>query len=199
MRRFVPSLVAAAAIAATSGCGTSGGSGFSSSSRAPSSVDHVIITGNSIAANDFFVAPGGTNLGIALAATAENGGGTTALYVPGVTFTWGARLVDPTVDPPQQSQYSVGPVPNGSVKTCPNYAATGLFAPPGLSFANLPLSLDQTGATPLAPGHATNQVYFLPVAGLQPPYCVLVTATNAAGSGSGSVVVVVASNPNGPS
>ena len=193
MRGFVLSLAVVGTVATTA-CGSSGGTGFSSGASSPSSVDQIVISSQTGQANFFFLAPGGTNVPIALTAVAQNGGGVTALAANTSGFTWNARVVDPTTDPAAYWQYTTTTVPNGTVRSCPSISSP---PPAGISFANLPL--ERSDGTPLRSGTKTTAVKYAATPGLAPPYCVLVTATYGAGAGFGAVTIVVASNPNGPS
>ena len=110
--RFAPPLLAAFGLAFLPACGS--GFGGSSASQNPSVV---VLSTTSGQANDFAVAPGGTSpLGVA--AIAYTGSGALDEIVPGVTYTWAARYVNPLTDPPSVATYTAGPDPNG-FKTCP--------------------------------------------------------------------------------
>jgi len=118
MRRLALSAATLLGLGLLTGCGA--GSGFSNGSS-NGSITGVAFTNGSGQADDFFVSPGGL-APLQVNAVGFNGGGPTPQYVPGVTFTWGARYVDPKVDPASVAEYAVGSASGSqptSFKVCP--------------------------------------------------------------------------------
>jgi hypothetical protein len=194
MRRLALSALTLSGFGLLAGCG---GSGFSSGSSS-SSITGVAFTNGSGQADDFFVTPGGL-APLQVNAVGYNGSGPSPQYVPGGTFTWGARYVDPTLDPPSVAQYAVGSSSGSqpsSFKTCPAKPAI-LPAIPILVFggSGTPSKL-YPGYNELGANQPASTVYVGSVPGQSAKsYCLRLEASPTTGGTGGGVTVIVATNP----
>jgi hypothetical protein len=177
------------------GCGA--GSGFSSGSS-NGSITGVAFTNGSGQADNFFVTPGGL-APLQVNAVGFNGSGPTPQYVPGVTFTWGARYVDPTLDPPSVADYAVGSSSGSqptSFKVCPAKPAVLLAIPILVSGGGGTASTEYPGYSVLGANQPASSVYVGTVPDqTAKAYCIRLEATPTTGGSNGGVTVVVSSNP----
>ncbi len=196
MRRLVLWILTATGLALPTACG---GSAFSSGTS-PGTITSVAFTNGSGQADNFFVSPTGTTP-LQVNAIGVNGSGVAPQYSPNATFTWGARYVNPNLDPPSVADYLVGSSSGSqpsSYKVCP--AEPSIQPPiPILIYggSGTPSTL-YPGYTLLPPTQAAKTVYIGSVPGLLPfvkPYCLRLEATPVGGGSNGGVTVVVSNNP----
>lgn len=201
MRRLALSVFTVCGLALLTACGTTGGTGFSSNGG-NGSIDSVLFTNNSAQTNDFFVQGTGAVAPLQITAIGQKGSGTTALQVPDATFTWAGRFVDPTTDLAANSTYTVGPAPSGS-RNCPKLPAGG--TPPVVILQQnppvqpTPVPAGQPTPVPtVAPAYIplpatqpSNTVFISAVAGVTPPYCLLIVASHVGDGTIGTKVVLV--------
>jgi hypothetical protein len=186
--RFAPPLLAAFGLAFLPACGS--GFGGSSASQNPSVV---VLSTTSGQANDFAVAPGGTSpLGVA--AIAYTGSGALDEIVPGVTYTWAARYVNPLTDPPSVATYTAGPDPNG-FKTCPPVPTITPPVPILVQFGTGAPSTAYAGYRVLGANVTANHVFIGSVPAVPAPYCLAIVATSVPGNVAGAHTVIVSAGP----
>jgi hypothetical protein len=187
--RFAP-LQLALALAFLPGCGGGSGFGGSSPSQNPSAVVLSTISGQ---VSDFAVTPGGTSP-LAVAATAYTGSGALDEIVPGVTYTWAARFVNPSTDPPSIATYTVGADPNG-FKPCPPEPTIRPAVPILVQSGGGAASTEYPGYRVLGSHVSATQVFIGSVPGVPAPYCLVIVATSVPGSVAGAHTIIVSASP----
>lgn len=195
MRRFALSVITACGFAALTACGSSGGYGFSTSSG-NGSIDSVAFTNGSAQTNDFFVTGIGGTAPLEINALGIKGSGPTSVVVPDSTFTWAGRFVGPN-DPFSVASYEVGPTP-GAAHACPtppnNGATPPVYTtPPVPIYQQNPASLSglYPGYSAMPAGQQAQTVFVGAVAGVAPPYCLVIVATHVGDGVIGSKTVLV--------
>ncbi len=189
MRRLAFAVLTACGFALLTACGSSGGSGFSST-NGNGSIDSIAFTNGSGQVNDFFVTGLGGTAPLQINAIGQKGSGPLAVVVPDAVFTWAGRFVDPTVDTASVASYSVGPAP-GTTKPCPKLPVGG--TPAIVVYQQSPSTFSglYPGFAALPAAQAAATVYVGAVAGVTPPYCLVILATHVGDGALGSKTVLV--------
>jgi hypothetical protein len=145
------------------------------------------------------VSPTGTTP-LEVNAIGVNGSGPNPQYAPDATFTWGARYIDPTVDPANIASYLTGSTsgssPTGS-KPCPAIPATLPTIPILIPGGTGTKSSIYPGYTLLPSTQASKSVYIGAIPGISTSksFCIRLEAAPVSGGSGGGVTVLISNSP----
>jgi hypothetical protein len=174
------------------GCG-GGGSAFSGPTSADIPAVVVLDAGVGGQVQAFEVDPGGT-APLAVSAVAYSGGQLFNNIIPGETFTWAARYVNPLTDPASVATYTVGAAPNG-FKSCPAVPKTTPPVPILQQFGGGTAAAGYPGFTDMPATASAANVFIGAVPGVAAPYCLVIQATSVHGHVIGAHTVIVSHSP----